>query len=807
MKLSTAFCAACLALFVVAWVVRAQGPITFQYFYDDLNQLTKVVDSTGAVVQYAYDPAGNITQITRSTVVPGQLSIFNFTPLQGGPLTTVTIQGQGFSPTPSANSVFFNGIAAAVVSAAATELVVTAPSGATTGPITVKVGTSTAISSTNFVVIPVPVMPVITSISPHAAFPNATLTLSVTGANLTGSTFAFQPALTPPAFMIGLVSINPGGTAATLSITTSATAYGRFVLVATSSAGASSAFPNSANSFSVVSASASVDSDGDGLSDAQEVMLGTDPFNPDTDGDGFSDGVEVASGSDPLNPLCTPLNCRVSGEVESVTFSSLNTATPLGQLKEADSITFSVCNSSGGCPGFTHSVVPPTTTSRNLPSQGRGRRAVSSGASIPAIAAIFPPRNATRVPLGSSVTVIFSEPMDPLTLTDESIQLLAGDRRLDPAVSISSDFRAVVLAAVLPTDAEISVVVTGHVKSLFGRALPLFRSAFRTGNREESSSIEMHPAPGSGSVPTDASVILHVDKSHRSEEGIRVFQNGVTVAGLARPGIGVLQFKPDVPFRTGAIVEVSLGDLPQPIGAFVTAGGESSVPTVTRAFEGESVDNRPVIEVEYDRPLDQATINNTNVSLRRASDDAEVAAIVRLRSDRIVRIVPAVPLSTGLAYYYELSDLARDQSEAFTQSKFRRSFVAQGAVTTPFAITHISPADGSSLVKVNSPILIRFSGLVNPLSVTDETIRVTSRDRGTIPMSISFANQFREVALKPLAPLPEGQEITLTISGLEDGAGNAVAPRVTQFFTAPSRPLSMAKNRPARRQLLFRGQR
>ena len=35
------------------------------------------------------------------------------------------------------------------------------------------------------------------------------------------------------------------------------------------------------------------DSDGDGLTDDEEIALGTDPNNPDTDGDGFSDGVEV----------------------------------------------------------------------------------------------------------------------------------------------------------------------------------------------------------------------------------------------------------------------------------------------------------------------------------------------------------------------------------------------------------------------------------------------------------------------------------------------------------------------------------
>jgi hypothetical protein len=44
---------------------------------------------------------------------------------------------------------------------------------------------------------------------------------------------------------------------------------------------------------------APVDSDNDGLTDAQEAELGTDPDNADTDGDGLEDGAEVALGTDP----------------------------------------------------------------------------------------------------------------------------------------------------------------------------------------------------------------------------------------------------------------------------------------------------------------------------------------------------------------------------------------------------------------------------------------------------------------------------------------------------------------------------
>jgi hypothetical protein len=48
------------------------------------------------------------------------------------------------------------------------------------------------------------------------------------------------------------------------------------------------------------------DMDNDGLTNDQEIALGTDPRKFDTDGDGWPDGLEVEAGSNPLDPLSTP---------------------------------------------------------------------------------------------------------------------------------------------------------------------------------------------------------------------------------------------------------------------------------------------------------------------------------------------------------------------------------------------------------------------------------------------------------------------------------------------------------------------
>ena len=47
---------------------------------------------------------------------------------------------------------------------------------------------------------------------------------------------------------------------------------------------------------------AQLDSDGDGLSDEEELRVGSDPFAADTDGDGITDGDEVRRGMNPVDP-------------------------------------------------------------------------------------------------------------------------------------------------------------------------------------------------------------------------------------------------------------------------------------------------------------------------------------------------------------------------------------------------------------------------------------------------------------------------------------------------------------------------
>src|SRR5579872_1949510 len=159
--------------------------VGLRYFYDDANQLFRVLDSTGNLVEYTYDPNGNITQVTRSTVAPASLAILNVVPLSGGIGQTVTIYGQNFSATASGDTVQFGGIAATVTSASATSLTVTIPPGFTSGQVSVTVNGVTATSAGLSFAPP----PTITSITPPFGTAGATVSnVVIAGTNLSGAT-------------------------------------------------------------------------------------------------------------------------------------------------------------------------------------------------------------------------------------------------------------------------------------------------------------------------------------------------------------------------------------------------------------------------------------------------------------------------------------------------------------------------------------------------------------------------------------------------------------------------------------------
>lgn len=163
-------------LLLAGGIAHAQST---RYVYDANGRVVAVTASSGTSVQYGYNTLGHASQVG-APLSPGQLAMFSFVPTQGSAGTQVTLNGQGFSATPANNTAMFNGTLATVLSATTTQLLVTVPANATTGAISVTVGTQTAASATPFVINDAELPPTVTQVSPAIVSVDGTVTVTGT---------------------------------------------------------------------------------------------------------------------------------------------------------------------------------------------------------------------------------------------------------------------------------------------------------------------------------------------------------------------------------------------------------------------------------------------------------------------------------------------------------------------------------------------------------------------------------------------------------------------------------------------------
>ncbi|WP_212908495.1 RHS repeat-associated core domain-containing protein [Streptomyces sp. TS71-3] len=160
------------------------------YAYDAADRLVGVTDPAGETARYRYDEVGNRLGVDRYP--SSKLSVLSVVPARAPVGATVTLSGTGFSATASGDAVSFGGAKASVTSASATRLVVTVPSGAADGKVSVAVGGVTAESTEAFTV--AAGAPVVSKLTPSSGVPGTQVVLSGSGfaANATDNVVRFN---------------------------------------------------------------------------------------------------------------------------------------------------------------------------------------------------------------------------------------------------------------------------------------------------------------------------------------------------------------------------------------------------------------------------------------------------------------------------------------------------------------------------------------------------------------------------------------------------------------------------------------
>ncbi|HEY1525244.1 MAG TPA: Ig-like domain-containing protein [Candidatus Angelobacter sp.] len=811
---------AAMLLVVMTVVVRAQSGSGIQYFYDDLGRLIKVVDQSGNVATYTYDAVGNILKISRSTIAsPATLAVLNFTPSQGGVGATVTIQGQGFNPTPALNAVSFNGTAATVLSASASSIVTTVPAGASTGPITVTANGQTATSDANFIFIP---SPAILSINPKFVVTSPSITqisnFSVTGVALNSATFAFQPATVPPTISITSIAADPSGTSATLSLSIAANAAGSFTLVATNGSGSSSQVPSAANTLRIISPDG--DDDNDGLTNAVEIALGTDPFNASTAGDGISDGWKVFYGLDPIHPIAT-------------------------QDPDRDGLTNLQEFQAGTDPG-NPDVTPPTVAqvspadqSTGFPTNGRivvrftepllnGINLTAAQTAINRVAPSLPVTNQTTA--GQVLQGYLQRTCCASSIVPGIVNLSQSGTPVNGSVQLSNDRLSVTftpaqkLLATTPYSLQVN-----NVRDVAGNGMTTaFQSSFTTGTADDltrPSVIQTSPASGATNVPTNVAFSLlfskPIDPSTLTTQSVKLQDNtsGLFADGILQVDASGLTaaFVPSTNLSVGrtysAILDgSSIRDIAgnlyagQTFFSFTTAfAPDNDVPHIigTSPANGQiGVPTNGVIVLEFNEPLNSISVLN---SIKLTSDSGTVVAgsIALSDSNRRITFTPAVILAAATNYTVtvlpsiaDLADRLIDNTGTFTFQTGAGTDVVRPSVAT------VNPTNGATGAPVNTALQVQFSERIDPLTVTTSTFEVAPNSSGIpIPGVVSVSADGQTAGFVPNQPLVSetayqiivtngvtdltGQALSFFVSNLTTGLATATAgPQVTAVSPA-----------------------
>ncbi len=426
----------------------------------------------------------------------------------------------------------------------------------------------------------------------------------------------------------------------------------------------------------------------------------------------------------------------------------------------------------------------------------------------PTILSVTPASGQTAVGLNGQIVVVFSKSMNPSTLNTSDIALLAGDVKQSFSISTSADNRTLTLYNLdLPASTVVTLAISSGAADLSGNALANFTSQFTTGaayNTTHASVTSQRPASGATGVSTGASpVVLFVNKplnaSTITASTVQVTQNGQIVAGTINvAGNGqTIEFTPSAPWTYGALVQIFLdpaaletggNTVNSYSGSFTVTGDPTlTAPTILNYSPINGSSNVPLnahMDVQFSGALSASTVNTTNVYLNGPS--GAVTGTVKLdATGTVVTFSPAVALKASSEYCFYIYNVQGISNKAAQNLGFCFN-TGTAAQTAAPSVVSVSPGNKLANVPVNANVSAIFSGTIDPLTVNGSTIFVSGGGFTSMPASISFSNNNSRVEVTPEAPLPASTQLTLTISGVTDVAGNPVTPQTTTFTTSAS---------------------
>ena len=523
---------------------------------------------------------------------------------------------------------------------------------------------------------------------------------------------------------------------------------------------------------------------------------------------GFSEALDPLSLSAGSFTLACPTATAVAGTVGYVMSSNTVTFTPGGALPASTTCTATLSTAIRDAAG--NALAAPFTWSFTT--------SAAPDAMPPTVTSVFPANGATAVAINSAVTASFSEAMDPLSISTASFTLACpAGTAITGTVSyaVSGNVATFTPSSALPSGMNCAAVITTAVRDTAGNALATnFNWGFTTGAAPDTTRptvTAVLPAAGATGIATNSAVTLSFSEAM---DPLSITGSSLSLTcPVGTPITGTVvyaassnsaTFTPGsaLPANTSCTVmlsaaarDVAGNTLAAPFrSTFSTAvAPDTTRPSVSTVFPvngATMVAINTAITASFSEAMTPASITTASFTLACPAGTAVAGTVSYATTGNVATFTPSSPLPSSTTCAATITTAVRDLAGNALAAPFTWSFTTSAAPdTTAPTVSTVFPANGATMVAINTAITASFSEAMAPASITAASFTLACPAGTPFTGTVSYATSGNVASFTPNAPLPSSTTCAATITtGARDLAGNALAAPFNWSFTTSAAP-------------------
>jgi large repetitive protein len=471
----------------------------------------------------------------------------------------------------------------------------------------------------------------------------------------------------------------------------------------------------------------------------------------------------------------SPLRVGDEYELESFNLTDLS-----GNLQQGFAIVFFAA--------FTPNTVPPTVVNTS------------------------PENTQTQVPINSIVDILFSEPIQPTSISQVSLKNGATAVPVTATFSNANKLLTLTPGAPLAQNTTYTLTITG-VKDTAGNAMTsTVTNTFTTiGNFDVVAPFvtSWDPVPNSLGVGTnvDPKIVFNErinpltinTNSVLLEENSTAVRVPFSVSMSADRMTATVTPNSALKANTQYFLDVGCSASYQDVAGnngqcgvevFTTASGGDTGHATFSINPPDTQTNVPVnvvITAVSSDDLDPTTFSNNAITVTKSGGGA-VSGTSNLNADGVtLTFTPSAPLAVSTLYNVSVGAGLKDtEGNSVTVSNSSFTTGTTGFAGGSFTVSSTSPVNGATSVSVTSPVTFTMSNMVNTASVNPNTVFVFINNTGAVVAGTYSFPTASSVTFTPLSQYPANTLMDMEVCGIQDEAGNSACTFAGSFTTVNS---------------------